>query len=344
MALIKCPECGNLISDKALKCPKCGCPVGRGKIFPLNDNHKYGDVNGYSEQPDSRKWLYAVIGGLATALVAVVLVLLLRKGDTDETVLVAELPVHEVPLSESPSQEITPKVSTTNVNAVVQGIIASMVEVIGSSFLMGATSEQMDGANDDELPTHYVNLPSFYMGSHEVTQEEWKTVMGKNPSRFKGAKRPVDNVSWHDCQAFISKLNSLSRKRFRLPTEAEWEFAARGGDRSRGYIYSGSNNVSRVAWCAATSGSRTHDVEAKSPNELGIYDMTGNLWEWCADWYGYYDSEMQNNPAGPNSGSTKAIRGGGWNGGPENCRVSNRDARSPNYRSDRLGLRLAMDV
>ncbi len=343
MPLIQCPECGNMISDKAVKCPKCGYPVGQVEnSSPTHFNNDGEDY--YPEKPSSSKWLYAVIGALAAGIVAMFLVLLLRKEDTPNTATVAERPLQETAAPETSSQDLVlEEPSTDKRDAIVRGIVNNMVPLNGGSFLMGATSEQSAGAGDDEWPVHNVTLSSFRIGRCEVTQEEWQAVMGNNPSRFRGARRPVDNVSWRDCQTFIKKLNDLSGKHFRLPTEAEWEFAARGGNNSRGYTYSGSNSVGSVAWYSATSGSRTHEVGSKSPNELGLYDMTGNLWEWCSDWYGSYDSDGQVDPTGPYSSSTRAIRGGGWNGGPDNCRVANRDGRAPGYRSDRLGLRLAMD-
>ena len=142
----------------------------------------------------------------------------------------------------------------------------------------------------------------YYIGQTEVTQALWEAVMENNPSHFKGLRKPVESVSWNDCQEFISKLNSLTGKRFRLPTEAEWEFAARGGNNSRGYKYGGGSNLDDVAWYKENSGSRTHDVGTKLANELGLYDMNGNVLEWCSDWYGSYDNSSQTNPRGAESG------------------------------------------
>ena len=184
----------------------------------------------------------------------------------------------------------------------------------------------------------------------EVTQALWKAVMGSNPSRFKGDDRPVECVSWNDCQTFINKLNSLTSQHFRLPTEAEWEFAAKGGNKSNGYTYSGSNNIDNVAWYTVNAYDKgssspdygTHDVKTKSPNELGIYDMSGNVWEWCQDWYGDYSSSSQTNPTGPSSGSSRVLRGGGWCYDATNCRTAYRDCITPTGTSYRLGLRLAL--
>ena len=209
---------------------------------------------------------------------------------------------------------------------------------------MGATSEQASDAFDDEKPAHSVTLSSYYIGKTEVTQELWQAVVGSNPSYFKGNRKPVEKVSWEDCQTFISKLNSLTGKNYRLPTEAEWEFAARGGIKSKGYKYSGSNTLGDVAWYLNNSGDTTHDVGTKSPNELGLYDMSGNVWEWCNDWYKsqYYRNSPSNNPTGPSSGTCRVIRGGSWNDIARYCRSSNRYGSTPGSRDDSLGLRLCL--
>ena len=220
----------------------------------------------------------------------------------------------------------------------------AMVYVSGGTFTMGATSEQGSDAYDREKPAHSVTLSGYYIGKYEVTQELWKAVMGSNPSRFKGDNLPVEQVSWDDVQEFLRKLNAMTGKRYRLPTEAEWEFAARGGNSSRGYKYSGSNSLGSVAWYYDNSGSRTHAVGTKSPNELGIYDMSGNVWEWCQDWYGgsYYENSPRTNPKGPNSGSDRVRRGGSRGDYARFCRVSFRDDYTPDYRHYSLGIRLAL--
>ena len=217
-----------------------------------------------------------------------------------------------------------------------------MVYVEGGTFTMGATSEQGSDAYSDEKPAHSVTLSGYYIGKYEVTQKLWKAVMGSNPSRFKGDNLPVERVSWNDVQEFLRKLNAMTGKNYRLPTEAEWEFAARGGNSSRGYKYSGSNSVGSVAWYYANSGDRTHAVGTKSPNELGIYDMSGNVWEWCQDWYGSYSGSSQRNPKGPNSGSSRVGRGGSWYHNTMYCRVSYRVNGTPGYRYSNLGFRLAL--
>ena len=216
-----------------------------------------------------------------------------------------------------------------------------MKYVSGGTFTMGATSE-MTEPWDDEKTTHQVTLSSYYIGETEVTQALWKAVMGSNPSYFKGDNLPVETVSWNDCQTFISKLNSLTGKRFRLPTEAEWEFAARGGNQSRHTQYSGSSRIDDVAWYESNSDNKTHPVKTKQPNELGIYDMTGNVWEWCQDWYGSYNSYAQTNPTGASSGSDRVGRGGCWIRSPRRCRSSFRGGYAPEDSNLILGLRLVL--
>ncbi len=225
---------------------------------------------------------------------------------------------------------------------VKNGISIDMVRVEAGTFTMGATSE-MEDPYDWEKPTHQVTLTNdYYIGKYEVTQALWKAVMGNNPSNFKGDNLPVEKVSWDDCQEFINKLNRITGKTFRLPTEAEWEYAARGGKKSRGYQYSGSNNISDVAWYSDNSGNMTNDVGSKQANELGIYDMTGNVWEWCQDRYGRYDSFSQVNPTGANSGSDRVYRGGSWSYTARYCRSSFRLRITSGYRRSFLGFRLVL--
>lgn len=221
----------------------------------------------------------------------------------------------------------------------VNGVSFQMVTVEGGVF-------QMEGETGDanEKPIHEVKLSTFAIGQTEVTQELWNAVMGSNPSNWKGLKLPVETVSWNDCQTFITKLNQLTGEQFRLPTEAEWEYAARGGDQSKGYTYSGSDNLDDVAWYTGNSSSKTHEVATKAPNELGLYDMSGNVWEWCQDWYGsnYYSSSLINNPTGPSSGSDRVLRGGGWYSLATFCRVAYRNYGSPSFADYYRGLRLAL--
>ena len=225
---------------------------------------------------------------------------------------------------------------------VKNGISIDMVKVEAGTFMMGATSE-MQNPWDDEKPVHQVTLTNdYYMGKYEVTQALWQAVMGSNPSKFKGDDLPVEKVSWNDCQEFISKLNGLTGKMFRLPSEAEWEYAARGGKKSRGFQYSGSSNISDVAWYDGNSGSKTHLVGTKQANELGLYDMCGNVLEWCQDWYGSYVSSSQTNPTGAVSGSYRVYRGGSWYRNARYCRSSFRNGVAPDFRGIDLGLRLVL--
>ena len=240
----------------------------------------------------------------------------------------------------SPQQEYGGGFSNQTIT--VKGVSFEMVYVEGGTFDMGATSEQGSDAYDWEKPVHRVTLSDYYIGRCEVTQELWEAVMGSNPSNFRGAQNPVESVSWNDCQNFIKKLNSLTGRTFRLPTEAEWEYAARGGNKSRHYKYSGSDNIDDVAWYDDNSGSKTHAVGTKSPNELGIYDMSGNVWEWCSDRYGSYSAGAQTNPQGPSSGSGRVRRGGSWGSNARYCRVSYRYSYAPVYGGNSLGLRLVL--
>ena len=226
----------------------------------------------------------------------------------------------------------------------VYGISFIMVNVQGGTFTMGATKEQRDDAWSSEKPAHKVTLSSFMIGQTEVTQELWEAVMGSNPSGFKGPMLPVEQVSWDDCQEFVKKLNALTGLNFRLPTEAEWEYAARGGSKSQGYKYSGSNNLDDVAWYDYNSGIKTHIVATKRPNELGIYDMSGNVCEWCQDWYFtyYYSSSPSSNPTGPASGSSRVNRGGSCREDAEDCRVAARRDATISISSYDLGFRLAL--
>ena len=216
------------------------------------------------------------------------------------------------------------------------GVNFFMAEVEGGTFFMGSPS----GGWSNERPVHQVTLDSYLIGQTEVTQALWQAVMGSNPSSSKGYNLPVENVSWNDCQTFIAKLNQCTGKNFRLPTEAEWEFAARGGNNSNGYAYSGSDNIDEVAWYNENSGGAYHPVGSKAPNELGLYDMSGNADEWCSDWYGSYSSSAQTNPTGPESGKSRVYRGGYRNSSASDCRVSCRNYSYPSGSGP--GLRLCI--
>jgi len=224
----------------------------------------------------------------------------------------------------------------------VNGVTFTMIPVVGGTFRMGAVITA-PGAYTFEKPDHDVTLSDFKIGQVEVTQELWQAVMGNNPSRFKGAQHPVEQVSWDDCQVFIAKLNEMTGKTFRLPTEAEWEYAARGGNKSQGTMFAGGANCPDVAWCSTNAGDTTHEVAQKQANELGLYDMSGNVNEWCNDYYARYTTAAQTDPQGPIAGTGMVYRGGAYNEGARLCRVTYRSSQLSGYRSSRIGLRLAMD-
>jgi formylglycine-generating enzyme required for sulfatase activity len=226
--------------------------------------------------------------------------------------------------------------------APIQKLINDMVYVQGGTFTMGCTSEQGGDCLEDEKPVHKVTLSNFYIGKFEVTQAQWRAVMNNNPSEFSGCDNcPVENVIWEEVQDFIRKLNQLTGQNFRLPTEAEWEYAARGGNKSKGYKYSGSDNLDSVAWYDDNSSSKTHPVGQKQANELGLYDMSGNVAECCSDWYRAYSSSSQTNPRGPSTGTFRLIRGGSWAYHAQDCRVSYRENGYLTLRHSSIGFRLA---
>lgn len=242
---------------------------------------------------------------------------------------------------ENDDEETLEKLTVT-----VNGVSFTMIAVEGGTFNMGAQNTDPDGLNydadawDREAPVHSVTLSDYYIGEVEVTQELWQAVMGYNPSKFVDAQNPVEQVTWYDCQSFVTQLNSLTSMNFRLPTEAEWEFAARGGNMSQGYKYSGSDSLDEVAWYASNSGSKTHEVKTKMPNELGIYDMCGNVLEWCQDIFGNYSSAPQTDPVGASSGTDCVIRGSGCRSSEDYCRVPIRCYLLPGGASLSIGLRL----
>ena len=243
-----------------------------------------------------------------------------------------------------------PTPQATDRTFTVRGVKFRMIYVEGGSFTMGATSEQGSEAKDREKPAHAVRLSSYSIGETEVTQALWMAVMGSNPSYFRGDNKPVEQVTWYDCHEFISKLNIITGENFRLPTEAEWEFAARGGNKSRGYKYAGSNILDNVGWyynnipsrLKDSAGYGTQNVGTKLPNELGLYDMSGNVWEWCNDWYGSYSLSTQTNPTGPSSGENRVGRGGDWYNEAGSSRITYRPFQLPTFSYFNLGLRLAL--
>jgi len=242
---------------------------------------------------------------------------------------------------------------TSNAHTAFKSLGIEMVRVEGGTFQMGSTI----GSCED--PVHSVTVSSFYIGKYPVTQKEWKKIMGSNPSEFKGSLRPVENISWYDAVEFCNKLSqkegltpaykvsganvscNWEADGYRLPTEAEWEFAARGGNLSRGYKYSGSNNLDEVGWYHNNSDEETRIVGEKEPNELGIYDMTGNVREWCWDLCGAYSSESQTNPRGPSTGSARVSRGSSCRSNDGECLVAYRYYYPPDFSGVTLGFRLS---
>ena len=237
-----------------------------------------------------------------------------------------------------------------NLVVTVNGVTFEMIGVEGGSFKMGAQNTDQyspnydEEANNNEAPVHDVTLSNFYIGKFEVTQDLWVAVMGSNPSYLYGPNLPVEMVSWDLCNIFIDELNNLTGMNFRLPTEAEWEYAAKGGKKSMHFKYSGSDDLEDVAWFGDNSNSMSHGVGLLAPNELGIYDMSGNVSEWCKDYYEAYSSEPQTNPQGPETGSFCVYRGGGWVSNAKTCRSTHRNSIDPNYSHFILGMRLAIDM
>ena len=218
-----------------------------------------------------------------------------------------------------------------------------MVYVRGGALMLGCAPEHDDGCYDYEKPSHQVTLGNFYIGKYEITQAQWQAVMQSNPSNFKGNDLPVENVSWEDAQEFIRKLNAATGKTYRLPTDAEWEYAARGGRKSLGYIYSGSDNVEEIAWYEGNSKSRTHSIGTKGANELGIHDMSGNVWEWVSDRYNESEDVEKTYVEDSGKSSFRVIRGGGWGTYARGLRVSNYFNNGYDNRYYILGFRLACD-
>ncbi|WP_308591763.1 formylglycine-generating enzyme family protein [uncultured Prevotella sp.] len=259
-----------------------------------------------------------------------------------EATAIQQSPVSQPTVAQEPVAQ-TPVTNVDNISIPVKdGISIEMVRVEAGTFTMGATAE-MENPLINEKPAHQVTLTNdYYIGKYEVTQALWQAVMGNNPSKFKGENLPVEKVSWDDCQEFLSLLNRITSKTFRLPTEAEWEYAARGGNKNRDYQYSGSNNILDVAWCLENSERTTHPVGSKQPNELGIHDMSGNVREWCQDWQNPYLPYSKTNPTGGMGGFRRINRGGSWYGYASCCRLSYRGADTPDERDYDLGLRLVL--
>lgn len=221
----------------------------------------------------------------------------------------------------------------------VNGVSFNMVKIAGGTFMMGDNESEIESGS--EKPAHQVSLSGYAIGETEVTQELWQAVMGSNPSKYRGANLPVEQVNWDDCQTFIKKLNEITGRQFRLPTEAEWEFAACCGMKSRSSLHRRYNIIGKTTWYSENSGKKTHEVKTMRANEFGLYDMSGNVWEWCQDKYEDYKSGSQSNPVGT-IGFNRVSRGGSWYSNANQCRPAYRFWRNPMVRFDDLGLRLAL--
>lgn len=226
-----------------------------------------------------------------------------------------------------------------------QNVKESDIEVVyvpSGSFTMGCTYEQGSDCSYDEKPSHQVRLGAYAIAKYEVTQKLWKAVMGNNPSRVQGDDLPVHNVTWEEVQTFITRLNQMTGMSYRLPTEAEWEYAARGGAaQTMSYQFSGNAELDKVGWYSENSGSQVHPVGQKQPNALGLYDMSGNVWEWCSDVYGLYSDEEQENPQGPEKGATRVTRGGCYAALAKMCRTTTRKSMYQGGKDNATGFRLA---
>ena len=240
--------------------------------------------------------------------------------------------------SSAKASKLDPKLA-----AIVKEIEATMIKLDGGSFTMGCVNAQDTECYYWEKPRHTVTISPLYMNKYDVTQKQWKAIMGTTPAPKNCPECPAINVTWFDASMFINKLNQLSGKNYRLPTEAEWEYAAKGGNKGHGYKYAGSDNAMNVAWYDSTIAKEEHQVGEKQPNELGLYDVSGNVWQWCSDWFDekYYSNSPSNNPTGPPTGNKfRVVRGGSWWGPLKDCRVANRDKFPPDSKDDDVGFRL----
>ncbi|MCR4828515.1 MAG: SUMF1/EgtB/PvdO family nonheme iron enzyme [Bacteroidales bacterium] len=315
-----------------------------------NSNSSLGGQQPRAVEPPKRKWwLWCVLGAVVVLLSSV---LLFGNKDKNERDVRLENSKEFEPVV----PDIKVKDAQGNETFTIGDVQFTMVYVEGGTFTMGCTGEQGGECYSYEKPSHSVTLSDYKIGETEVTQALWRVVMGttireqaskgtwSQDLRGEGDNYPMYYISYEDVETFIRKLNAMTGRRFRMPTEAEWEYAARGGRKSRGYKYAGSNTLGDVAWYDGNSGSAPHPVKTKVANELGLYDMSGNVWEWCSDWYDSYSSGSQSNPKGPGSGSYRVIRGGSWFSVAGHCRVSNRLRYTPSFRYNYLGFRLALQI
>ncbi|MEY4926655.1 MAG: hypothetical protein RI894_1091 [Bacteroidota bacterium] len=268
----------------------------------------------------------------------------LRNNPTVDAVLIKEHIVKPTTPSQQDSiRKAKAAKELPNYTETAEKIDIPMIYVGSGSFIMGCNAVNEQDCMYDELPAHAVTIDSFFIGKTEVTQKQWRAVMGRNPAGlfFPSCDDcPVENVSWDDIQVFLRKLTRKTGKTYRLPTEAEWEFAARGGNKSAHYRYSGSNTIDEVAWSRNSSNQKTNTVASKKPNELGIYDMTGNVWEWCTDYFNRYPPALQTNPNDPNFAPYRVLRGGSWSNKETDCRIPYRNHGETTYRYGDNGFRI----
>jgi formylglycine-generating enzyme required for sulfatase activity len=262
------------------------------------------------------------------------------SGDVGKNILAGERQINWKVLEER-EQLVGDKIKFKVIASGRKSLELEMVFVDGGNFQMGSSFGE-----SDENPVHTLTLSAFNIGKYEVTQAQWKSVIGSNPSYFKDCDQcPIEQVSWNDVQDFIRRLNAQTGKNYRLPTEAEWEYAAKGGKSSKGYTYSGSNDLNSVAWNIDNSESKTHAVGGKQANELGVYDMTGNVWEWCSDWYGTYNNYYgETNSTGASTGQARVLRGCCCRNDSFKCRTAERFRGKLDSRLNGIGFRLVLPV
>lgn len=259
--------------------------------------------------------------------------------DSEETILTDSARIDEETILSDPKGTDSGIIINQTLSPIIAELIKNMVHVEGGTFMMGRRIKWYEDSDENE---HEVILSSYSINKFQVTQKEWIAVMNYNPSIIIGDNQPVTNVSWDDCITFIHKLNTITGMKFRLPTEAEWEYASREGNKMKKYKYAGSEIADKVSWNLWNSNNTTHDVGTKQPNELGLFDMCGNVWEWCQDYYGAYVEANKENPRGPAKGLARVIRGGCYNDDPNVCTVYVRGKLSPEQRQTHTGFRLSL--
>ena len=345
------------VSEKTISYQEPACVYGPPPVYNQetvgtstpqpDETKKKKSKKGPAVTPKKKSNIPKIAIGALLGVVLVVLAIVLFKGKDDSTKNADNLSIpDDIETDTNPTTDSETGATESSLPSretiTVKGVSFDMIKVERGTFLMGAQNRDSVIAHFDkdaeifEGPVHEETIRTFYIGETEVTQELWQAVMGWNYSQFKGSQKPVENVSWNNCQTFIDSLNSCTGRKFRLPTEAEWEYAARGGNQSKDYKYSGSNTLKDVAWYNANSSSTTHPVKKKAPNELGLYDMSGNVWEWTSSyWRNDYNASEDR--------SRCVMRGDCWMGNEKGMRVTYRHRSVPGSRFEYFGLRLALD-